>query len=317
MSSAQPIRILIVTEPDQPTSYLVNQLARCWHDAGFSVEFTCTLDAPNRADVVVLHLDKTLVPDPYLEFARRHPAHVNGNARSISKELFSQHLVDPSVGTDHPVIIKTKSNYGGMREDSRRAGIWGSVRLSRWTTKVALTKRAISPGIRNVAWRNVTSLGDYPLLDSSRDVPAGVWDNPHLIVERFCPERNDAGAYVVRHWFFLGDREFSRTIASMRPVTKWSRMTEAERQISREEWWDVEVVPEAVVPPRVRSVREDLHLDFGRIDWAYHEGEPVVFDVNKTPSFRLPPAGESELRRRILSLLSDFASGVNAIALKA
>ncbi len=42
----------------------------------------------------------------------------------------------------------------------------------------------------------------YPILQSAREVPDGVWNNPGLVVERFLPEQ-DMNGFWLRVWVFF------------------------------------------------------------------------------------------------------------------
>ena len=68
------------------------------------------------ADLVLLHVNLSVVPDEYLELASRYPIVVNGKAKDIRKSTYSTLRVtrdDPYAG---PVIVKSNLNYAGVPE---------------------------------------------------------------------------------------------------------------------------------------------------------------------------------------------------------
>lgn len=109
---------------------------------------------------------------------------------------------------------------------------------------------------------------------------------------------------------FFGEKEFSRTLESNSPIPKWQSMGETERILSREEWWNIDVNSKENIPREVRFVREKLHMDFGRIDWVFNEGKPVIFDANKTPSGIGVKSLDTELDRHRNSIICDFSAGL-------
>lgn len=115
-------------------------------------------------------------------------------------------------------------------------------------------------------------LQDYPIFDNQNQVPDTVWQDQSLIVERFLPER-DGDDYVLRQWQFFGDKEYGRIGWCDNPVIK------ARFQKRTEELWEV--------PERIRELREELAFDFGRFDYGIVDGEPVLWDANRTPTMGL------------------------------
>lgn len=121
-----------------------------------------------------------------------------------------------------------------------------------------------------IDWATIDHLNprQYPILAHPGEVPAGVWNNEHLIVEKFLPERED-DLYFVRYWTFLGDRNMTGRYGSRNPIVKFGGIATP----------DMPVEP----PPELRQWRERLGLDYGRLDYVMHDGRPVLLDVNKTP----------------------------------
>ena len=106
------------------------------------------------------------------------------------------------------------------------------------------------------------------MLDSVAEVGEAVWADPSLVVERFVPEEDGDGGFVLRTWVFMGARE-----RCTRSVTA-GRISKAA---------DVLRYEPAEVPPEIRAERERLGFDFGKFDFVIHKGEPVLLDANRTP----------------------------------
>jgi hypothetical protein len=114
----------------------------------------------------------------------------------------------------------------------------------------------------------VTGLRDYVLYDHAHDVPEPVWSDPELLVEKFMPERDPRG-YALRTWCFMGTRETCSRCVSAEPVVKGA---------------DVIVRELAPVPDELRERRARMGYDYGKFDFVLHQGKPVLFDANFTPT---------------------------------
>ncbi|MCG8669451.1 MAG: hypothetical protein MI867_08545 [Pseudomonadales bacterium] len=304
-------RITIATLSNRFKGSVCSWLAKCWEEDGYKVEVITDLEKAPKTDLLILHLNLTHIPDHILDSARKIcPVIVNGAANSINKTLFSQQAL--SIDSDHAgkVIVKTKANYGGIPElihdqkvfddfnlDKHIESIHGAINENKETAeKFWLTTSTLDPN-------------DYPKFTSIDAVPNGVWKNPKLMVEKYLPEINSDGKHVLRHWYFFGDRDFSRTLIAQHSSPKWGSMTDEERVISRKEWWQIKVNLKPSVPEEVQAVREALNLDYGRIDWALHEGVPVVFDANKTP-FIGNWSLKNELDQQRHAIMQGLAKGI-------
>ncbi len=261
--------ILILKGPGEGVM-LVDALALRWTQAGHRV---ITHHGPKGlpdADIVVLHVDATRIPLAYLRRLRAYPAVVNGGAVDISKPQYSKQVVRADDDYQGPVIVKTKLNFGGIPEQQRRGRV-----------------RRLLHGVRRRGWKHLDSLDplDYPIFDRKRDVPAGAWSNPNLMVERFVPEK-EGELFFVRYWIFFGDQGWACRFGSQTPIAKFHTRVTAE-----------EPVP---VPGELVELRRRLGVDYGRIDYVQHHGKVVVFDVNKT----LGGGGDQ----------SEYAHGLDAMA---
>jgi hypothetical protein len=262
-----------------PAGYLIHHLAQVWREDGLEVVYLYGTDRFVSADLVLVHVDLSVVPEAYLEFAARYPIVLNGRVRDIRKSMTSAYLVRPGDGWDGPVIVKADLNSGGYPE------YWSSLtRLRRLRAVRAVTKRlGAAP-----TWL------DYRVFDRLADVPASLVENPALVVERFLPDIED-GRYHLHMYQFLGDGERCARLSSREPVFKGDTSTTAH-----------------VVEPHAaaRAWREELGLDYGKIDYTVREGEVILLDANKTTgmaTYLEPDALRAERRRQAEGVHSYFA----------
>ena len=285
MSSELPRRILILVHARDRLAerrpYQIWAIADVWRSWGIEVVVQHGIDRFLDADVVVNHVDLTVVPPPYVRHMARYGVAINGRCIDTSKRIVSRSLVAQSERWDGAVIIKTNRNYGGALERSmlrsRVGRAWDDLRLrlSRhpWRTR-----------------RHLPTL-DYAVLGSMQEVPADVWRNPYLVVERFLPEREGA-LYVLRTLALFGDRWISRRITSNSPVVKSSNAVRAE---------DVEPHPDAFAAARC------IGLDRGKIDYVLHDGQAVVLDANRTNTM-----GRTMTPQRIRETCERLATGLRS-----
>ncbi len=215
------------------------------------------VDKKVDADVAINHVDLSETPAEYLEYLDRFPVVVNQRVTDIRKCNYSRALVGPDTDYDGPVILKTNRNYGGRPEARLK-----NRRLDRQIIRALVGKRTQSLG-------KTESLKpkDYPIYPSVREVPAEVFENDALIVERFQPEM-EGDLYACRVYTFMGDRHTNARLVSRYPVVKGSSSLER-----------VEVpVHEGII-----AERERLGFDFGKFDYAVRDGDVVLFDANRTP----------------------------------
>jgi hypothetical protein len=232
--------------------YLISYLADIWRAEGLEVIYLFGVDDVVPADLLIVHVDLSVVPDAYLEFACRYPRVLNGELRDIRKATFTTLRVTGSSGYSGWVIIKSNLNHAGL-PDARLARMTGIPRLA------YLAGRVVAPGRQR-------KLLAYKIYQLVQDVPAGVFECDDLIVEEFVPELEN-GLYHIRHFDVLGDRFTCLRMASARPVVRghWA------------------VSSEVVEPhPHVFQLRRMLNLDYGNLDYVMHNGVVHLLDVNKT-----------------------------------
>jgi hypothetical protein len=221
----------------------------------------------NRAfgDVAVLHVDATVTPPDYVDYARSFPLCLNVTPADISKRAISGALLSREDGWPGPVIVKTDLNHSGFaeRRHNRHA------------------QRAGKPA----PFPDAPEATEYEVYEGLDEVPAGVFGNPDLIVERFIPEPEPDG-YAMRFWVFCGSE--SRCTRYVSP----QRMVKAKDTIRREP---------VMVPEEMQALRKKLGFDYGKFDFVMHEGKAVLLDANKTPG-------------RPLNLLKMFVEGAPLLA---
>jgi hypothetical protein len=236
--------------------YQIWGIAEIWRSWGIEVVVLRGVSRSVDADVVVNHVDLTVVPPPYIRYMESYAVAINGRCTDTSKRQVSRNLVSAGKGWNGPVIVKTNRNFGGQLERfllrSRAARAWDDlrVRLSRHPWRL----------------RRHLSTHDYAVFESVSEVPKDVWHNPYLVVERFLPER-DGDFYVLRTLSLFGDRWLSRRILSASPVVKSGNAVRA---------GDVEPHPDVFAEAR------RLRFDRGKIDYVLRNGQAVILDVNRT-----------------------------------
>ncbi len=231
--------------------YLMGEMAGHWRDAGHRVSVAEGLDNWPDADVAILHVDHSLVPDTYVQQARqRYPKLINGNAVDIRKRLVSRHLVTRDDDWSGPVMIKTDLNRGGARE-------------MRYLHLMHEAKRPAQINSQGM----VFSQEPYPVLASKAEVNPVMWNTPGVVVEKFLPERDERG-YWLRWWTFLGREERCIRALGKDPLVRSGAVT------------DRTLVE---VPQELRAERERLGFDFGKFDFVIHDGRVVFFDATRSP----------------------------------
>jgi hypothetical protein len=231
--------------------YLMREMAEHWRNDGHRVTVVEGLEDWPDADVAVLHVDHSLVPEAYLQQARqRYPRLVNGNAVDIRKRLVSHQLVTRDDAWNGPVIIKTNLNRGGASE----------MRYLKLMHEAGRQPEIDSQGM-------VFSQQPYPMLQTKAEVNPAIWTTPGVVVEKFLPERDERG-YWLRWWTFLGRQERCLRALGTQPLVRSGAVT------------DHELVE---VPPELRAERERLGFDYGNFDFVIHDGRVVFLDATRTP----------------------------------
>ena len=252
-------------------------IGEVWRQQGMRVSLVTDPTQTPDADLAILHVDLTVVPDEYLRLMQHYPQTINAGVGDISKRRISRNLVRDGDGYRGPVIVKTNRNYGGVPEShcDRRSTLQRYLRAAR--------RRM------HWSWRSELDVWKYPIFDSPSRVPLPVWFNPDLVVERFLPERS-GDLYCMRMWTFLGDAEENITMFARQPIIK-SRVA-----IRKEK---------TEVPPELRQMRRELGFDYGKFDYGIVDGRVVLYDANRTPVFRPTPENAA--------LCKKLAAGIDSL----
>ena len=277
-----PLRVAILLHERQRRivrqGYRIWALQKVWESQGIRVDHAWGPRARVDADVLIPHVDLTVMPPEYGALLDSHPRVVNRAVRDVSKRRISRNLVLEGDGYEGPVIVKTDRNHGGLPEADARS------RLSGLLARVA-------PGLRGLGRSRHLRPYRYPVFPSAREVPPGVFRNPHLVVERFLPER-EGDLCFVRYYSFFGDRHVCLRRGGRGPVVRFGAA----------------VMGPSPVPDEIVAERRRLGFDYGKFDFVIHEGKPVLLDANPTPS--LPRRTDPQSVR----LLTELASGIRSFA---
>jgi hypothetical protein len=247
--------------------YLVWALRERWRACGMEVVTAHEPFVPRVDDALVNHVDLTVTPPAWRAVFARATLAVDGACLDVSKRRVSSLLWNPGDDWDGPLIVKTDANCGGKSE-------------ARFATPAARALRALGAaagalrgrrGRERARWRRTTRIPteSYPVFASPADLPAGVLDNPALVVERFLPER-EGDLYAIRTWYGLGRSRIDRRVLSTEPIVKSGGVVRRD---------DVPVHRDVVAKARA------FGLDYGKIDYVVHDGRAYVLDVNRTPTF--------------------------------
>jgi len=250
--------------------YSISPLATVWREAGHELIF---LFGPKKfipADLVLVHVNLSVVPEEYIRFARRYPIVLNAKIKDIRKRTISQNLLQKDDDWDGPAIVKTNLNYAGYPEL-----ILGRSRLTRNFRTMRRAGRLVDRIMDRPPALAVSA--EYKVYDGLADVPGKYFDREEVVVEKFCPEIQD-GLYHTRFYHFLGDHGTHRRLASTNPVVK--RATEVQ---------DEEIEPN----DQIIAWRKRLRMDYGKLDYVVVNGEVVLLDVNKTTGAAMPSDDES------------------------
>ena len=154
--------------------YQIATFARFWMADGHKVHVLFGTARFEPADIAIVHVDLSVVPDAYLDFARRYPIAVNGRLRDIRKSAFANNLLEPGDGYSGPAIVKSNLNFRGIPE-------------------FQLGEAQPPPG----------DGAPYHIYPDARLVPEEIHARDDLVVQKFEPEM-DGELYCVRYMAVMG-----------------------------------------------------------------------------------------------------------------
>jgi hypothetical protein len=258
------------------SAYVVTFLADIWRDAGHEVVFLYGIRRFVPADLVLVHIDLSVVPARYLRFARRYPIVLNGAVGDIRKRRYSESLVERGDDWAGPVIVKSDLNAAGHPERT----------LGRsWLTRRSLRWRRLLTRSHPLA-----ASGYYALYDGIAAVPPEHFADRRLVVEKFRPEMEN-GLYHARIYQFLGPHETCARLAAREPIVKNANTVHVEP-----------VEPHA----EIVAARRRFAMDYGKLDYVVHDGRAILLDVNKTATASASPVLQSARRHRAEGLYAYF-----------
>lgn len=274
------IHIATTAPHDLMPVHMIAALMWHWKKAGHQV--TSGPRVPGGADLGILHVDRTRVIPPAPILPAPKFGILNGEVTDISKRSFSTLRVDRGDCWDGPVIVKSNLNSFGYPE-------WRSARKS--------VPARLRRNLARFFWRSAETLPPwrYPVMPRLADVPAWVWSDPELVVERFMPER--AGRlYCLRGWVFFGKRAYTYRLFSRTSVVKVGSITSYE-------FLDAP-------PPELEEFRAKHGFDFGKFDYVQVDGRPILLDINKTPTIAsIKKNPDTPRMRHLAEGLNDFTGG--------
>ncbi|MFO1183746.1 MAG: hypothetical protein U1E56_03025 [Bauldia sp.] len=232
-------------------TYLIDDL----RGRGARVIVRDRFDGSNLGRAALVHVDLTDVPSEFRPIADHYPLAINGRALSIRRTLYSAARITADSSWSGPVIVKTVLNAGGRPE-------------RRYRRAHSVSARLIHAARKFVPRLGVAPPHPYQVFASIAEVPAAIWSEESLIVERFLPGSLDLPIVKYRFLFCL---EAEVTL----------RGTFDDLFCRGKFILDHGTVSEGP-PAEVRAIRERLQVDFGAIDYFIVDGVATVVDVNKT-----------------------------------
>ncbi len=272
---------LIFLEQDRSaksTRYMLSAYSKYWEELGFQTIHVFGISKFVDAEIAILNIDLSVVPDAYINFANLYPIALNANVRDIRKSVHSTLRIKPNERFSGPVIVKTNLNHFGMPELKNQSRM----------PRLRVTVDRYLKHFRSQKTRIQQSYAVYNSLD---EVPAWTFEDKDLIIEKFIPER-EGSLYCIRTSLFFGDRSHDFLLKSHHPIVK------SDNSISIEE---VDTHPDII------KLRNTIDLAFGKLDYVVHKGILHVFDINKTPglgSTRANPTVEKMRRYRAEGIFS-------------
>ena len=95
--SNKPLRIAILfhqaASQRRSQDYLIAAFAKVWSEDGHEVIYIFGVSKFILADVIIVHVDLSIVPEEYLEFALKYPVSVNARIGDIRKSAYSAQML--------------------------------------------------------------------------------------------------------------------------------------------------------------------------------------------------------------------------------
>jgi hypothetical protein len=281
MSAKRKVAVLFRKDEKESNikNYAIHGMMKYWAEHNILLEpiFGPSTKRP-FVDLMFVHVNLSVVPSSYLDYASQFPIVLNGKISDIRKSVVCDHLINASNSSSQyqgPVIIKSDLNAAGLPEAKADHKIVRRLKKAyQWIKPPAL---------------KINKQQDYQIFSSLRNVPDACFLDKKIVIQKFFPEVED-GFYHVRSYSFLGGRHSCMRISSADPVIHLGNGKK------------IEVVEPH---PEIIAIRQKLNMDYGKLDYVLHNGIPILFDVNKTLG-----ASRNETNSIVLSLRRERAKGL-------
>jgi hypothetical protein len=257
-------------------SKMIALVQRKWVEWGADVVDVYGVDNYVPADLLVVHVDLSIVPGEYQEFASRYERTSNASVLDIRKSVVCDQLLSRGDPYSGQVLVKSNLNFAGLPEQFDKMASRTKNRGFSLQNLIARATRKLKRSLYK--YPDIYAKSDYAVFDSLDQVPDKYF-NDRVALQKFMPEMHE-DKFVLREYYFLGSRGFTNVEVSDEPI------------ITHGEFLKLELQPP---PEEVSALRSRLKMNYGKIDYAIHEGKPVIFDVNKTTgvsSYESPRAKE-------------------------
>jgi hypothetical protein len=259
--------------------YTIHHIAELWRKSGLNVIYVFGIDKHVPADLIIVHIDFSIVDQKYLDYAANYPIALNGQLSNICKSGFSEGLLKSDSDWSGSVIVKSNLNHGGIQEQ-----IYSNT-LRR--PSADFYRRVVSKVKRIIGREPLFSDPyDYKIFNTIDMVPKHWFRSSNAIVEKFVPEMEN-NLYHIRMFQILGNHWICERLASPNPIVKGGNCVKVE-----------------VVEPEdeVFEWCNELKLDYGKLDYVINNGKPILLDVNKTiGATGLINKKENDKKRKYLS----------------
>jgi hypothetical protein len=257
---------ILYSETGRPShgGRLINLLKPYWDGWGAKIVELQGTQNYVPADIIIVHVDLSVVPIDYQRFAQQYPRQINADVLDIRKSSVCDHLLSANDPYSGRVLAKTDLNYAGLPE-AVEAHL-SQRKPNRTDILRYLARKANSARMKLVNRSSpIKTKRDYRVFQNLGCVPNN-YRREDIVLQKFMPEFLGE-KYVLREYYFLGNIGYINVEVSDDPIFTTGEQIETFI---------------GAPPAAVTALCEKLNLGYGKIDYAIHNNEAVVFDVNKT-----------------------------------
>ncbi|MEQ9424149.1 MAG: hypothetical protein RJQ09_07025 [Cyclobacteriaceae bacterium] len=233
------------------SDYVINHQVKWWNRK-YSIEIIRGLKHRPVVDLLINHVDLTIMPDEYLDFMSSYELVLNRNVVDISKKKISANLVSQNSDYEGKVLVKPDLNDLGFPE---------------YEMKSRITRLVLKP--IHYLTKSFDEKSQFKIYDSIGDVPDKYFSNSKYVVEKYLPEYKD-GLYYLRSFRFFGDRCLCSTLGSKSQIIKGRNTV---------------IRDDCTPPPEIFEYQKKFDFDFGKFDFTIYNGSVILLDANKTPGY--------------------------------